>query len=554
MYVVGQYPRFLRAHWKFQKTVVLKLFEFMHETHPGVQDMACDTFLKIAQKCRSKFVTVQQSENRPFVSEVLENLPDIIQVLEPQQIHSFYESCGCVIASQTDVPQRNQLIMKLFELPNQSWQSLIYTAQMSEEILQTRESMKNFSNILRTNSRVASSLGAPYMTQLKWIYGDMLKVYKVYSDLVQKLVATGGPHATKTADVRNMRAVKRDVVKVLDAYVLQASDKDRETVNSVFIDPLTETVLADYYSSVPEAREASVLSLYSNIVAYNKGTMSNEAMTTIFKSTIVVTLDMIKNNFEDFPDARINFFVLLRSINQHQFASLFSLSENAAAAEAEFRVVINAIVWAFKHTERNVAETGLQILLELLRNVDKSAYVNYFYKNFLKSVLGDILSVLCDSFHRPGFRLHASILIQLFAAIGSGRVTDPIWDQTNSEEQALASSNGTVLPSNGVYLKNHLTRLLSSAFPNLSSTQVADVVKGMLSGSDEKTFKSHLRDFLVQTKEFSAGDNTDLWDEEKHARLAEQQRAEAERLARTPGLVGPNGVANAGLANQGMSA
>ena len=36
-YVVGQYPKFLRAHWKFLKTVVNKLFEFMHETHPGVQ-------------------------------------------------------------------------------------------------------------------------------------------------------------------------------------------------------------------------------------------------------------------------------------------------------------------------------------------------------------------------------------------------------------------------------------------------------------------------------------------------------------------------------------
>jgi hypothetical protein len=39
--VVGQYPRFLRAHWKFLKTVVNKLFEFMHETHPGVQVFFC---------------------------------------------------------------------------------------------------------------------------------------------------------------------------------------------------------------------------------------------------------------------------------------------------------------------------------------------------------------------------------------------------------------------------------------------------------------------------------------------------------------------------------
>ena len=47
-----------RAHWKFLKTVVNKLFEFMHETHDGVQDMACDTFIKIAQKCRRHFIQV----------------------------------------------------------------------------------------------------------------------------------------------------------------------------------------------------------------------------------------------------------------------------------------------------------------------------------------------------------------------------------------------------------------------------------------------------------------------------------------------------------------
>ena len=46
--MVGQYPRFLRAHWKFLKTVVNKLFEFMHEMHPGVQvsdAFACNLFV-----------------------------------------------------------------------------------------------------------------------------------------------------------------------------------------------------------------------------------------------------------------------------------------------------------------------------------------------------------------------------------------------------------------------------------------------------------------------------------------------------------------------------
>ena len=72
MYIVGQYPRFLRAHWRFLKTVVNKLFEFMHETHEGVQDMACDTFIKIALKCRRQFVQIQVRRGGGVKSSVLE--------------------------------------------------------------------------------------------------------------------------------------------------------------------------------------------------------------------------------------------------------------------------------------------------------------------------------------------------------------------------------------------------------------------------------------------------------------------------------------------------
>jgi exportin-1 len=103
MYIVGQYPLFLKAHWKFLKTVVNKLFEFMHETHEGklplgdrclgcayllgVQDMACDTFIKIAQKCRRHFVMMQSGEHEPFIDEILRTLHRITVDLAPQQVN-----------------------------------------------------------------------------------------------------------------------------------------------------------------------------------------------------------------------------------------------------------------------------------------------------------------------------------------------------------------------------------------------------------------------------------------------------------------------------------
>ncbi|KAG6707182.1 hypothetical protein I3843_06G018300 [Carya illinoinensis] len=163
MYVVGQYPRFLRAHWKFLKTVVNKLFEFMHETHPGVQDMACDTFLKIVQKCRRKFVIVQVGENEPFVSELLAGLATTIVDLEPHQIHTFYESVGQMIQAESDPQKREEYLQRLMELPNQKWSEIIGQARQSVDFLKDQEVIRTVLNILQV-------LLSNTLRNFHWIY------------------------------------------------------------------------------------------------------------------------------------------------------------------------------------------------------------------------------------------------------------------------------------------------------------------------------------------------------------------------------------------------
>ena len=118
MYIVGQYPRFLKAHWKFLKTVVNKLFEFMHESHEGVQDMACDTFIKIAGKCKRHFVALQAGEQEPFIDEIVRGLQKITEDLQPQQVHTFYEACGNMIIAQGREAEQRRLIEELMRLPN----------------------------------------------------------------------------------------------------------------------------------------------------------------------------------------------------------------------------------------------------------------------------------------------------------------------------------------------------------------------------------------------------------------------------------------------------
>ena len=192
MYIVGQYPRFLKAHWKFLKTVVNKLFEFMHETHEGVQDMACDTFIKIANKCKRHFVALQPGEMEPLIEEIVRNMRKITCDLSPQQVHTFYEACGYMISAQGQKSLQDRLIENLMSYPNQAWDQIIQQANADPAILQDSETIKVVGNIMKTNVAACSSVGSYFYSQIGRIYHDMLNMYRASSQLISDAVAKEG--------------------------------------------------------------------------------------------------------------------------------------------------------------------------------------------------------------------------------------------------------------------------------------------------------------------------------------------------------------------------
>lgn len=242
--VVGQYPRFLRAHWKFLRTVVLKLFEFMHERHPGVQDMAVvsvlkmfffalqslralpplllmlpltvqDTFLKIAQKCRRKFVVVQTGETTTFIEELCRDLPGIISTLESHQVQGFHEAAGWMISSHPDAGAREVLTDALMSLYNRLWQRLMLEAQKSADHLRNAEALKEIQRILRTNAAVCRSVGPSFGKQLAQLYLDMLNLYKALSGFLRAAVAAAGEVALQSTAAKAMRAVKKEILLLI---------------------------------------------------------------------------------------------------------------------------------------------------------------------------------------------------------------------------------------------------------------------------------------------------------------------------------------------------
>lgn len=73
------------------------------------QDMACDTFLKICNKCRRKFVVLQLQEREPFISELLNTLFDTIHDLQPHQVSKRCVGCDESVLAAAVGPVRNAI-------------------------------------------------------------------------------------------------------------------------------------------------------------------------------------------------------------------------------------------------------------------------------------------------------------------------------------------------------------------------------------------------------------------------------------------------------------
>jgi exportin-1 len=98
-----------------------------------------------------------------------------------------------------------------------------------------------------------------------------------------------------------------------------------------------------------------VLSVYAAIIRRLRQSLEPE-VPKVLAAVFEPTLQMITINFEDYPEHRLRFFALLHAITNHCFKCLFAMSP------PQLKLLIDSIIWAFRHTERNVAETGLLLL------------------------------------------------------------------------------------------------------------------------------------------------------------------------------------------------
>jgi hypothetical protein len=154
--------------------------------------MACDTFIKIARQCKRHFVALQPGETEPFIEEIVRTMRKITCDLSPQQVHTFYEACGYMIAAQPQKNAQERLIAELMSYPNAAWDTIIAQANANPAILQDGDTIKVIGNVMKTNVSACTSIGSYFYPQIGRIYLDMLSMYRATSQMISESVTRDG--------------------------------------------------------------------------------------------------------------------------------------------------------------------------------------------------------------------------------------------------------------------------------------------------------------------------------------------------------------------------
>lgn len=197
----------------------------------------------------------------------------------------------------------------------------------------------------------------------------------------------------------------------------------------------------------------------------------SDKVPTIMENVFECTLEMINKDFSEYPQHRVEFFKLLKAINLFCFPALLKLDGR------QFKFVIDSCMWASKHDNREVENTGLSMCIELMDNMAEHTdpqTSSMFFQQFYITILQDAFFVLTDSDHKAGkssqslchiilltsgsgFKLQTLLLSRMFYFVETGKITDPVY----TPEQSPAGT------SNRQFLLDFIGNLLQSAFPNL---------------------------------------------------------------------------------------
>ncbi|KAF7683118.1 Exportin-1 [Astathelohania contejeani] len=476
LYVVGQYHRFLKANERFFKTVVKKLFEFMNEKHEGIQDMACDTFLKIANKCCHNFLTTREG-GEVYLIHILKNTNSITRSLEFYQKRIVYEALCVIIAemkmgTQSYPPQKLVVIDLLFSLFGKSeynkpdFNILNPNFNISNA---NREVLKGVSHMLKSYTLCYEKIPDSITPSFTSVFPRLFEVYE----------KANGENLIKIEIINLFVAVIKGLKFIVDGRI------------EGFLNSLFERFIFDYKNM----QEGVILDLASEIIIYENTNVSNDNILAINRYQFIIStliqpsIPLVMNGGVIIPSYLKLFHSL---INAPSFYSL------VFSDQLLFDSIYNSFLYCLTCT-RESSDLSISIIRRIFEISYELKNFTFFRKYYLIT-LENMLGILFDKDSHHGFEEQCSLAEYLMS------ISDNIGPLDNSGNNWQA-------------INEFINGLFFVSFPNITRDSL-ELFKIGLKELRGEPLREHIQDFGVKVYEYAS----DEYLEEEMGLLEERKR------------------------------
>lgn len=469
MYIIGQYHRFLLAHQAFLKVLIKKLFEFMHESHEGIKDMACDTLLRITEKCAPEFFKMREG-SESMLLHVVKSTKSITSSLEYYQRRIVYEAlCLMINAAPT---QKNLFVDILFG-------SFLSFNLFDENVISRvdfgcSETIKEMSHCIKSYALVYHKVPEATVPS----YASILKYFVLLFERCNQPRGCdgnggeGGQRDDHKAVLRNCTLIKSDLIQLFIS-VVQARTCPEDFANVLF-----EKIVFDYKKS---ERNPLLLALGAEMIRNTHIAIDKESylITTLIMHSLTAVLDPDENT-----EIALNYFALMETFLDTRFESFFANIYQLDIFSQFFNTITNGLTCL-----KDISDKCLNILSMML--VRLYEYKNYsFFKNYYFVITENLLGIIFNKDKKHNLDDQCRNLCFLFKISSS-----------------IPSFDGQT--SNHVLISTFMTNLLTSSFSNITKESVDLFVRGCFDLCYvEGIFRDHVSDFRVKVYEF--GSNEDI--------------------------------------------
>ena len=402
LYVINRYPKFLNNHWKFLKSCINRLINFLHEFE--LRDLACKTFLNISKNCGNQLIIIKKDEIESFITQLIRNISINISDLKDNQKLIIYETIGNIINHEKDFIKKKSLMEQFINFFHDNWIDLIKRVQNNIQLLKNKEIYKSLNNIILINYKLFQSMKNDYVNYFSEYFDFILQAFEFYTKEINNFYNV---NILSNENISFFILINKNIIDLLCTLISNINDKNIIN-NNLF--PQFERIIK-CYSNIYN-KEPYILQLFKILISKKQDSEKDKTyIQLIWNNLCLPTINLIKNDLQKYEKHIQFFFDILYLLLQYKFEYLMKVQQYKFNND-----VIDIIIDSMKINHPNFVQKSIQILLLIFKSVNEKKCIENvdinipFYMKYYLNIFSFLFSNLINSINTYGFKEKLEIL------------------------------------------------------------------------------------------------------------------------------------------------